>query len=87
MQPSVATAADLKWDVEVGLCPDHHDHGHDHDEDCDAKIPPVLNGPTVLSTFGLIFDNFYRFELYQTSFLDVKRLLSNDHILPEDPFI
>ena len=29
MQPSVATAADLKWDVEVG----HHDHDDPNNDD------------------------------------------------------
>ena len=44
--------------------------------------PPVRNGPAVLSNFGGIFYHFDRSELYQTSFPDVTRLLSNDHIFP-----
>ena len=35
-----------------------------------------------MSTFGGVFDHFDRSELCQTSFLDVRRLLSNDHIFP-----
>ena len=34
---------------------------------CHHFWPPVKNGPTVLSTFGEIFDHFDSFELYQTS--------------------
>ena len=34
------------------------------------------------SNFGVIFDHFYSSKLYQIFFLDVSRLLSNDHIFP-----
>ena len=39
------------------------------------------------STCGGIFDNFDRSELYQTSFLDVTRLLSNDNIYPRSLYL
>ena len=51
-----------------------------------SGVPPFLTSgkkwSPVLSTFGEIFDHFDSFELYQTSFLDVRRLLCIDRIFP-----